>query len=112
MNAQYPALTDSRYRFKSGSTTLVDGATSITITGYDHYITANTGNTEIVAITGGAKGMSIFIHANDNFTSIANNAAIKLQSGHSIAKEDFPIYSTIELWYDGSIWIQQGLHII
>jgi len=103
----YPGLTDGRYRFKEGITTLADGAITITIVGYDHYVTANTGTTQITAISGGRVGMIIRLHAGDNFTGIAHNANIQLKNGVDLVASEFPQNSFIELYYNGTAWIQQ-----
>lgn len=102
-----PALTDSRYRLKSGITTLSVGATTIAYSGYDNYKTANIAPTQITSITGGLVGMIIRIHAGDNFTSIAHNANIQLKNDVDLPASEFPFDSSITLYYNGTAWVQQ-----
>lgn len=88
-----------------GQQTLAAGATTIDVTTYSRWRTANTAATTIAAITGGLQPQTIKLLAADAFTSIANSATIKTNTGATKLLELNKVY-TFTLF--GTVWCEDA----
>lgn len=91
------------------SVTFADGDATPSVAGATLFKTANTAPTTITDFTNPTE-KPILIMFGDVLTSIANNANIRLQ-GNFGPLGPLPLYSTLLLAYNGSIWCEIGRSI-
>lgn len=99
-------VTDQKSRIiNAGVTIFEDADTTPTVVSARMCRTANTETISITNFDNGVDGQEIVIQFNDNYTTIANNATIKLQGGQNFTASQ---YDQLSLSLLSTVWIEGG----